>query len=451
MGSSFLKMAVQLGIIYLYARKLSLEDYGQYQSVWLYTNVVSVISLFGFSSLILSAPLSSIKDWIKQNQRRFYTTAFLLNFVPLVYILFIAVGFDWPVKLLLIAMIFLQNTTIITEAIAIKKEKEMLVLISNMIFNLAYLLCHLFILYSHYSLQNLLAWLIILFLAKFIIQWYFIKAPELTSADIISDQKLSKQLFYLGLFDIINVLSKWLDKWVILFFVSVKQFAVYFNGAYEIPVFGLMLSAVGNITLVELAKQPKNVMVNTKLLFNKSTALLSAIVFPSFCFLFFYHSEFFTLIFGNKYQEAIPIFLISIFVLPLRITNFTAPLQVYQRNDLIVKGATLEIIIAIVLMLLLYPLMQMKGLALAFVLSTYVQAGYYLWHTGKLINKNIGYFFPFKKLLFTMGISFLISGFGYFIFKYVSYPTNMIAGIIVTILLMLAFLFQYARTNKTLL
>ena len=257
-----------------------------------------------------------------------------------------------------------------------------------------------------------------------------------------------KQWFYLGLNDVLGIIFKWLDKWVILFFVSVTEFAVYFNGSYEIPIFGLMLSAAGNIMLVELSKANNDGTAKIKSLFENSSLLLAAIVFPSFCFLFFYSTEFFTLIFSAKYAASIPVFIISIFVLPVRITYFTAVLQVYHRSDLIVKGAVLDLLVAIVLMAVLYPLLQMEGLALAFVVSTYVQAGYYLWHTGKIINKKVSYFFPFKKLFMLLVLSAVITGAGYYLFIFLSYPVNMILGIALCVILIAALLFYYTKRAK---
>jgi O-antigen/teichoic acid export membrane protein len=447
MGSSFLRMAAQLSIIFLFSRKLSLKDYGLYQLVWLYINIISVISLFGLPSLLLSVSVKNITDWVRANKKQFLLWAGLLNLIPLTYIFFEATNYDVLTRLLLIFLIISQSISIIVETLAIKNEKEILVFTTNILFTIGYLFCHLLLLYINYSLHLLLTGLILFFWVKIFLQRSFSTRNLLHRAHLPA-QQISKQWFYLGLNDVVGVLSKWLDKWVILFFVSVTQFAVYFNGAYEVPVFGLMLSAIGNVMLVDFSKNHTDIVAATKSLFNNSVALLSGIVFPSFCFLLFYHTPFFTLIFGTKYQEAIPVFLVSIFVLPVRITNFTALIQTYNRNDLIVKGAVLDILAALVLMLLLYPVLQMKGLALAFVIATYIQAVYYLWHTGKLLHKKISYFFPFKKLLITMLISFIVTGTGYFIFNSLLYPSNLIAGIILCVLTVLAFMYNYYKSDK---
>jgi len=445
-SSSILRIAVQLAVIFLYARNLTLTEYGLYQSVWLYINITSVVSLFGLPSLLLSGSVVNIKKWIRSHKKYFFKIACVLNLLPLIYIFNFANNLDLTTKSLLVLLIVVQNIAIITEVLTVKKEQEFLVLLSNIVFITGYFLWHIILLYNNYSLQLLLAGLIFMFLIKLFLQWYFSKG--IIKEENATESFQGKQWFYIGLYDVTGVVAKWLDKWLILSFISVTQFAAYFNGSYEIPVFGLMVSAVGSIMLVEFSKQGTDPTATVKILFEKSTTLLSAIVFPSFCFLFFYHEEFFTLVFSAKYAEAIPIFLISIFVLPLRITNAAAALQVHHRNDLILKGALLDLLITVVLMLVLYPILNLRGLALSFVIATYVQIGYYLWHTGKLIKKNVSWFFPYKKLLLTMGISFAITGAGYFIFINLLYPFNIVGGITVCLLIITAFLFNYYKVNS---
>ena len=438
------RLIVQVFIIIWYSRKLSFTDYGTYQSIWLYVNIVSIFSMFGLPSLILSTSSKNIIIWIRQNKVLFFFWSSLLNFIPLIYILFKVDEYSFAIRILVIMLIIVQNISIITETVAIKKEKEKLILVTNIIFSAGYFIWHLMVLYRGYSLPLLLLGLVFMFIIKSLLMLYYGNKDTVlpTPANTV---QMGRQWLYLGVNDVLGVLATWLDKWVILVFLSVSQFAVYFNGAYEIPIFGLMVSAVGNIMIVEFSKKEGNDTKKIKSLFEDSSLLLAAVVFPSFCFLFFYHVEFFTLIFGAKYLASIPVFVISIFILPVRIIYSTTVLQVYHRSDLIVKGALLDLLTAIVLMFILYPILQMRGLVLAFVLSTYVQVGYYLWHTGKLINKKVSYFFPFKRLAAIMLLSVVFTGFGYYLFSNFRNPVSMILGIVLCIILIASFLQNYYK------
>lgn len=231
------------------------------------------------------------------------------------------------------------------------------------------------------------------------------------------------QLFYLGLNEVLNLLFKWLDKWIILILLTSSEFAVYFNGAYEIPVFGLMLSAVGNILLVDLAKNENNNPDKFKQLNHSATILLGSIVLPCFIFFLLFHAEFLTVLFSTKYTDSIPFFLITIFLLPVRCIYPTAALQVNNKSNIILKGAILDVVIAIILMFALYPIFKAKGIAAAFVISTYLQAIYYVWQTSKLYNIGILHTIPFKKLLFITVSAFACIGLAKWLSVYLNFNT----------------------------
>ena len=445
MAGSIFKMLTQIVVLMIYARQLSITDYAIYQSIWLYINVISVISLFGLPSFILSAGVSNIKIWIANNKKVFLFYAILFNLVPIAYMLLVPSSFSLVTILLLLCLTVIQNCSIITESIAVKNEKEKMFLKTNILFSIFFLAAHLLILSINYSLQCLMMALIVIFFVKTILQLYFIViVPNL---EIIS-KKNGKQWLFLGLSDIFSVVFKWFDKWIILYFLTLREFAIYFNGSYEIPVFGLMAGVAGNIMLVEYCKPDKDLQIKTKALFENSATLLSGIVFPSFCFLLFYSNDFFTFVFSSKYIEAVPIFLISIFILPLRVTSFTAILQANRRTDIILKGAIIDLFVAIFLMTVFYPIYKTNGLALACVVSTYGQAAYYLWQTSKIIKKSIAYLFPFKKLFTTMALSVIVMAVGYISCKNLFYPLHMVVGIIVSLILITFFSNRYYTDSK---
>jgi O-antigen/teichoic acid export membrane protein len=260
--------------------------------------------------------------------------------------------------------------------------------------------------------------------------------------------ELGKQWLYLGLFDTISIIAKSIDKWVILTLFSYTTFAIYYNGSYEIPVFGLILTAVDNILIVELTKGNNITSSKGISLYKNSSLFVASVVFPAFCFLLFYHQNFFTLVFSNKYTASIPVFLITIFVLPVRINNFTSILQASHRNDIITKGALIDMIAAIIFMLILYPLLQMRGLALAFVLSTYIQCGYYLFKTAKLLDKKIIDLLPLKHLFYFILFSTSIIG----LTKYSTLNFNnvysLITGFSACFIVVLILLLNYFRLSK---
>ncbi len=436
MAGNLVKLFLQLGILFLYSRQLSIVTYGTYQSVWLYVNILSIAGLFGLPAMLLSSTTSAIVSWIRDHRKLFILLVLGLHLLPFTYLLFFS-HFSITTGYLLIGITLVQNVSIIAEVFAIKYQKETRVLVSNLVFSIGYFLCHLLML-EDYSLDTLLAWLFIPYIIKTAILYTGNKQPVLSFAT----PQLGTQWLYLGLFDVVSVIFKWIDKWIILFFVSVSQFAIYYNGSYEIPVFALMLSAVGNIVLVELAGKARD-LSHVKTIFIRSTLFLACIVFPSFAFLLFYHHSFFILIFSTKYLASIPVFIAGLFVLPVRIANYTAVLQSYHKSHIILKGAILDLLVAVLLLSFMYPIFGLPGLALAFVLSTYIQAYYYLWETAKLFGKKPGYLMPLRSLCLIMVAALTITGAGFMLSRLLGDGFILFPGIIVCLLLIAGLLRWY--------
>ena len=147
-------------------------------------------------------------------------------------------------------------------------------------------------------------------------------------------------------------------------------------------------------------------------------------------------------------MEAVPIFLVSIFVLPVRICYYTAALQAHQRNDLILKGSLLDLTLAIALMAVLYPLAGLPGLAGAFVLSTYLQSFYYLWHVSRLLRCRISALLPFGYFSIVFLISVAAMAACYLLIKNQPAIVALSAGGLLTIAIAITLLIILFKTKK---
>lgn len=444
MGSNLFKLITQVAVIIIYSRFLLIDQYGQYQLIWLYTNIISTIALFGLPSLILSAGFINISNWIKKNKSKFLLLALAFNILPLLYLYFFENHFTNEESFALIIFTFTQNISIITETLATKFEKTAKVLRVNIIFSILYLAVHLLFIYYPYSLSNLLWALSVVFLVK----TFLLNINYNEDSNPVPEKIIGRQWFYLGMFDVINVLFKWLDKWVILFFLSITQFAIYFNGAYEIPVYALMLSAVGNIMLVQMSRNSHNLNEKVKEIFHQSSLFLAPIVFASFCFLFFYYKPFFLLLFTEKYIESLPVFFIAIFIIPVRITNYTAILQVHHKSNIIVRGALIDFTIAIILVAILFPIFKLQGVILSFVISTWVQAFYYLHQTSKVLKIPFSSTLPFSKLFKIFFISLITSLLGFVMSDNFNDMWKLIIGVAITLGLIGYFMIPFFKNFR---
>ena len=441
-------------ITIIYSRRLGYDEYGKFQSVWIYTNIINVVISFGITSLLLSSSLSSLFDFIRRNKKiitGFYT---VLSIITLTLFFFYAKNFIASTKWMLILFIIIQNITTVAETLLIKNHKEKISSVINFFYSLLFFACHYYVLVNTYSLNNLIAGIIIITFIKCIVI-FFIKGESDTINTVSDDKIFFKHWAYLGVNDIAGVIARWVDKIFLLYLLSPANFALFFNGSFEIPLFGVMVSVVGSIMLIEISK---NIAHKSKIvsLFNSSFLLLSGIVFPLFFFLLFYNAELFSVVFKDRYNASIPIFIISIFILPMRINSYSVILQCFSRGEKIMLGSIIDICIAIILMLILYPLMGTKGIALSIVISTYCQAFYYLFQSAKVLNKKIFELVPVKFILLNFTILLMIFAVIYFSFRntgvYVSLGIGLLALVTCIIFEVLFFLkrnFNYGIVEKT--
>lgn len=392
----------------IFSRKLSYDDYGKFQSVWMYTNIINVIINFGLSAVILSTNLDFLFSFIKRNRKRLSIFYSILWICGLTAFFFFSKNFDTSLKFLLIVFIIIQNISTVIETLLIKRQGEKLSFAINFIYSILFFAWHLYILFTSYSLFNLISGICILSVLK-LIAMILIPSKNESYKETGDEKHFLNHWIYLGLNDAVGVISKWMDKAFLLYLLTTTDFAIFFNGSFEIPLFGLLISVTGSFLLIEISG---NLHLSDKIikLFRENFNAVSTIVFPLFFFLFFFQKELFSFVFNDKYNASLPIFAISIFILPIRINNYSAILQCFSEGKKILWGSVLDILIAIILMLILYPIMHTQGIALAIVIATYCQVLYYLWHSAKILHTSILKIIPFRKLILKfLGILFFYS------------------------------------------
>ncbi|HVZ96283.1 MAG TPA: oligosaccharide flippase family protein [Chitinophagaceae bacterium] len=384
-------------ITVIFSRKLNYNDYGTFQSVWMYANIVNVIVSFGFSSVLLSANLPFFFRFVKENKKTIISFYTILSIICFSAFFLLAKNFDSTLKLLLIGFMIVQNIITVAETLLLKRHGEIASFIINVFYSLLFFGCHIAVLLVHYSLSVLMISLVILSALK-LAAIYSIPARSEDFAPAPEENNFMHHWIFLGLTEILGVISRWIDKVFLLYLLTASDFAVFFNGSFEIPFFGLLISVAGSLMMIEFSGSlyQKDKIISV---FKETADMLSSIVFPLFFFLFFFRYDLFSFIFKDKYNDSVPIFAISIFILPLRINNYSVMLQCFSLGKKVLTGAIIDIIIALALMIILYPAMGSRGIVLSIVISTYIQTLYFLWESAKLVHTTIFNILPLRKLL----------------------------------------------------
>ena len=410
----------------------------------MYANIVNVVISFGLSAIIFSTPLNFLFSFIKNNRKRLSIFYSVLWVSGLTALFLCAKNFNSSLKLLLIVFIIIQNVAAIAEALLIKQQGEKASFVINSFYSLLFLCWHLYILWSNYSLSFLITGVCILSVLKLIAIILVPVRRKLQVKSTTEQKHFLSHWAFLGMNDTLGVISKWMDKVFLIYLLTATDFAIFFNGSFEIPLFGLLVSVTGSFLLIEISG---NILQTDKIikLFKESFKILSSITFPLFFFLFFFREELFSLVFKDKYNASLPIFTISIFILPLRINNYSVILQCFSQGKKILWGSLLDIAFALILMMTLYPAMGTKGITLAVVIATYCQVLFYLWHSAKTLHTSIFQIVPLQKLalkffimlLLYVGLSFILSG--------MALKLKLMAGFIFTVIVVISGMMQYRK------
>ncbi|MDQ6755855.1 MAG: oligosaccharide flippase family protein [Bacteroidota bacterium] len=432
-------------ITILYSRHLSYDNYGKFQSIWMYTNIINVFISFGITSVLLSSNLSFLFAFIKRHAIKIIFFYFFQWIIVLAVFFWYGKNFSSSTKFLLIVFIIIQNVITILETLQIKNHKEKFVFSINFIYAMLFFAWHYYILLNGFHLDNLIKGIIIISLIKAFLLFFFKKNYVAVSAESGGDDSFMKHWIYLGLNDMFGVLAKWIDKLFLLYLLTAADFAVFFNGSFEIPLFALLVSVVGSVLLIDISSKVSEKQ-NVIQIFNEGFRILSLIVFPLFLFLFFFRVELFAIFFKHKYDASLPIFLISIFILPVRINNYSSILQCYSSGKKILAGSALDIFIIIILLLIFYPAMGTKGVAMSIVIGTYSQAFYYLWQSAKVLGTQVLTLLPVKILaLRLISFTFAFAIFYFSIIKFSNEIKLLMGAIFTATVILISIYFYFAK------
>ena len=387
----FFPSLASLLVIIWYSRHLSPDVYGNYQRFWIQLNVIYPLACFGIHVLIVTYSRGFILNLLERIKARHYMLYAL--WIMMLSGLFAILEYKSLNVTFLIPFLFMlawSLSTIFESFLIVGKNYRSIVSI-NILYSAAFCFIHWFVLQQGFSLQALFTYLFVLVgLRLCIYAGITIGDMKRAAGEVTEDFALSSVRalwLHLGVYDVTQMLFNWIDKFIIAFLLTASLSAVYYNGTQNIPFLPLLMSAAGSAVLIQLAGGKKaDETANIIAYMNKSGRLLSCIVFPIFFFLLFFRHQLIITLFTEKYAAAVPIFAVAILVLPLKSYSFTTVLQRLHKGNIINIGSLVDLVLACGLMYPLYLWLGLPGVALSFVITTYLQAGFYLFYSAKLLQ-----------------------------------------------------------------
>ncbi|MCD6062868.1 MAG: hypothetical protein K0R82_779 [Flavipsychrobacter sp.] len=392
----FFPSLANLLIVIAFSRYLDRAEYGIYQEFWVRLQVLSTVACIGLQGFLVTYEPALVVAMVKSLSIRSKLAVFgWVCLCAAALAIMQADNFNW---LLSFAFLVAYSLSVILESLLINFRRFNVLVLSNLIYTVLFCACHWLVLAQDWSIEKLFSILLILTATKLLVVCIaFRKAMGTMPAHNSDyDSASAKKLWmHLGVYDISQILFRWIDKFIITIVFTEELSAIYYNGSLEIPFLPLLLGAVASAALMQLAglSDHEKSVENSVSVVNRSGKVLSSIVFPLFFFFLVFREQLFVVLLSDKYLQSVPIFAMAILAMPLKTYSFTTILQNRHRGDIINKGAIYDLALALVLMYPLYLTMGFPGIALSFVISSYLQAGYYLYNSGRELGVS-----PFKLI-----------------------------------------------------
>ena len=213
---------------------------------------------------------------------------------------------------------------------------------------------------------------------------------------------LGRQLRYsipLGLASIVGTLSMQLDRLIVALFFEAREYAVYVNGAIELPLVGIITGSVMSVITPEFVRLHKAKKDRELLrMWHSAIHKVAILFFPMTAFLFIFATDVVSILFSHRYTESGLFLRIYLLLLPLRITVYGSLLMAAGKSPLILKAATLGLVLNGAMSLLFVNLIGLPGAALAAVISEYAVCALMLRWCAGVLKVGFSEIFPWVAL-----------------------------------------------------
>lgn len=245
--------------------------------------------------------------------------------------------------------------------------------------------------------------------------FFFLKKIQLTALLKTLDYKSLKSILLVsvpfGVASMLGTFSLYIDKFIVSSYSDVESFAIYVNGAIEIPLIGVLTGSVASVLVGEMSRKiSENKLADALDLFKTSATKTALLLFPIMVFFLINSKEFMILMYSEKYSKSAIPFMIYLLLVPIRIVVFGSALIAMGKSKMILVRSLVELALNILVSILMFHLLGIWGVAIATVVVTYLwSVPFNLIEISKGFKVSVFNLFEFKSLLQIMAISILIS------------------------------------------
>lgn len=175
-------------------------------------------------------------------------------------------------------------------------------------------------------------------------------------------KELVKFSLPLGIGGMVGALNVQLDKVIVSMMCSPEEFAVFSNGAIEIPLIGVLTGSIVAVLMVDMRKAVvENRHDEAIALFRKTAIQTSYVLFPVAIFLMIFADSFVSVMFSSRYEgSALPL-RVYLLLIPIRTVSFGALLIALGKNNAILHVSLTTLLLNVTLSIALVFLVGPTG------------------------------------------------------------------------------------------
>lgn len=403
---------------FIFSHHLSQTLYGTYQNFWVQFSAIFAISGLSIASFAVSYSPEKIVQIFKDLNALKLSTGIAILVGSGILFAYLQAGAGVHFWLAVSFLVF-NTLSLVLESVMIAFRHLKALLLINSIYFLLFLCAHFMVLQAEgYSFNLLIFLLTTLVMVKTVLSLFILRRDFAVGADtgILKDDKYKKFWRHLYFFDMIQIAMAYSDKFVVSLVMEEATSAVYQNATYVTPILAVVFSAVSSAAVLQFSGAEGDLKRQAAILKNTSRTL-SLVAIPAFFFLMFFAEQFVTILYSEKYLDAVPIFRINLLVLLSYCVNFNILLQRHEKGMVINQGMFIDIGCLLIFIYPCYQWLGIRGIPLSYFLATVCQLLFYLWHNQRILRTDLSNMLPFKDWLQKIVVFGLLSLILYLLFN----------------------------------
>ncbi len=215
----------------------------------------------------------------------------------------------------------------------------------------------------------------------------------------------------LGVASMVGTVTLQLDKVIVSSLCTPEAFAIYSNGAIELPLVDIVTGSLTTVVLAEMASlYAQNRQEEALDLFRKAAGRAAAILLPAMLFLLVAARPFIETLYSSKYLESVWPFVLYLLIMPVRIVAFGAALRAAGLTRVILRRSLGELALNAVLCVVFVSWIGYLGAVVATLLTLYLYSVPFNIHAiGRGFATHWTRVLPYGELgrIFGVGLLFL--------------------------------------------